>query len=155
MRQQIDINPSFYLAILLMAAHCAAAAALWFVLPPWALLTLACVLGFSLLYYLLRDAWLRLPGSCIALVVDEGLVVLLRGNGSRTECRVMSGSLVTPALTVLTVLPQGARLARSIVLLPDSVDPESFRRLRVWLRWGHASFRGNAPGRGVHEDREM
>jgi hypothetical protein len=24
---------------------------------------------------------------------------------------------------------------RSAVVLPDSLDPDAFRRLRVWLRW--------------------
>jgi len=47
-----------------------------------------------------------------------------------------SDSLVTPFITVLNVLPQGARLARSVVILPDSLDAESFRQLRVWLKWG-------------------
>jgi toxin CptA len=45
-------------------------------------------------------------------------------------------SLVTPYLTVLNVLPQGARFSRSVVILPDSLDAESFRQLRVWLKWG-------------------
>ncbi|MBI3902775.1 MAG: hypothetical protein HY306_07520 [Nitrosomonadales bacterium] len=43
---------------------------------------------------------------------------------------------------MLNVLPQGARFARSMIILPDSLDVESFRQLRVWLKWGQGYPKG-------------
>lgn len=47
-------------------------------------------------------------------------------------------ALLTPWLVLLRVQPPGARRARTLAILPDSLPPEAFRRLRVWLRWGSA-----------------
>lgn len=120
---------------MLVAAHSAALAVLALALPLWAKLAFAALLLFSLLYYLRRDAWLSLPASCIGLVLEGEGVVLLRRDGVRLSCGILQDSLVTPYLTVLNVLPQGARFARSVVILPDSLEAESFRQLRVWLKW--------------------
>jgi toxin CptA len=53
------------------------------------------------------------------------------------ECpgRVVDGSFVAPWLTIVRWLPEGARLSRTVLILPDMVDAEEFRRLRVLLRW--------------------
>lgn len=122
---------------MLVAAHGAALGALLFSLPLWAGLASVPLLLSSLLYYLLRDAWLRLPASCIGLVQEGEAYVLLRRDGMHLRCGISPDSLVTPQLTVLNVLPQGARFARSVVILGDSMEAESFRQLRVWLKWGH------------------
>lgn len=47
----------------------------------------------------------------------------------------MSSSVVTPFMTLLRIAPQDARLARSVVIFSDAIAPESFRVLRVALRW--------------------
>lgn len=97
----------------------------------------ALLLLLSLFYFLRRDAWLALPSSCIGLAQeDDGNIVLLRRDASRVPCRILRDSVVTPFLTVLNVLPEGAWLARGVVILPDRMETESFRRLRVWLRQG-------------------
>lgn len=122
---------------MLAAAHGGVLAMLLFTLPPWAGLALAALLLTGLFYYLLRDAWLRLPASCIGLVLEGDGAVLLMRDGVRLTCEILRDSLVTPYLTVLNVLPQGARFARSVVVLPDSLDAEQFRQLRVRLKWGN------------------
>lgn len=48
---------------------------------------------------------------------------------------VMSDSVVTPYMTLLRILPQGAHLTRNVVIFPDAIGAESFRELRVALRW--------------------
>jgi hypothetical protein len=48
---------------------------------------------------------------------------------------VVNGSFVAPWLTVVRWRPAGARLARSLLVLPDMLDAGRFRRLRVILRW--------------------
>jgi toxin CptA len=53
-------------------------------------------------------------------------------------CIISGDSFVTPYLTVLNLKPEGARFAHALVILPDSLEAESFRRLRVRLKWGTA-----------------
>ncbi len=78
-----------------------------------------------------------MPSSCIGLAQeDDGRILLLRRDGGRLPCRILRDSVVTPSLTVLNVLPEGAHLARGLVILPDRMDKEPFRRLRVWLKQG-------------------
>ena len=139
MRQSIELSPSRYLAAILTAAHAVALSVVLALVPSWAGAALAFLLVWSLGYYLLRDAWLRLPHSCIGLTLEDDGALLIRRDGVHLPGHILPGSLVAPGLTVLNVKPQGARTARSVVILSDSLDAESFRALRVWLKWGGLS----------------
>jgi toxin CptA len=48
---------------------------------------------------------------------------------------IAHGSFVAPWLTIVHWRPLGARFTRTLVVLPDMIDAESFRALRVILRW--------------------
>ena len=48
---------------------------------------------------------------------------------------VVDGSFVAPWLTIVHWRPLGARFTRTLLVLPDMLDPEPFRALRVILRW--------------------
>jgi toxin CptA len=48
---------------------------------------------------------------------------------------VLGSSVVNPWLSVLAWRPEGQRRVRYLVVYPDSLHPDDFRRLRVWLRW--------------------
>lgn len=155
MLHPVEILPSRLLALILVTAHALALFALFSVLPLWAAVACAVPLGISLGYYLLRDAWLRLNKSCIGLEPDgEGLAIVLR-DGSRLPCIVLKDSVVTPLLTVLRLRPEDGRWARAVVILPDSMDVESFRRLRVWLKWGGLATASSeaAPAGSAEESR--
>lgn len=149
MRLQVEILPSQQLALLFAMGHGGALFALLTTFSVRIDLLLAPVMLFSLYYFLLRDAWLRLPDSCVGLQSGPGEMVLVRRDGIRMPCSILGSSLVTPWLTVLNLLPQGARLARGIVLLPGSMEGESYRRLRIWLKWGE-HVRGGSPSGAVH-----
>ena len=137
MQQQFKFKPSHYLATILIIAHSAALAALLpLIFPIWSKTALALLILFSLIYHLRRDAWLSAPSSGIALKLEGDQVVLSTHGGEQLVGQVLRDSLVTPFIAVLNVLPQGARFARSVIILPDSLDKESFRQLRVWLKWG-------------------
>ena len=137
MQQQFSLRPSRYLALLLIIAHGGAFAFLFPpVLPAWAKAALSCVIAFSLAYHLWRDALLASKSAVRTLRLDSERMVMTTQGGDSIACTVLRDSLVTPLLTVLNVLPDGARLARSVVIFPDSLDAESFRQLRVWLKWG-------------------
>lgn len=144
-----EILPSRFLALILAIAHALALFALFSVLPLWAAVASVIPLSGSLGYYLLRDAWLRLDNSCAALAPDgEGMAILLR-DGTRLPCTVLKESVVTPLLTVLRLRPEGGRRTRAVVIVPDSMDAESYRAWRVWLKWGGpaASSRNADPAR--------
>ena len=142
MQQQFKLQPSRYLTTILIFAHGAALAALLpLTLPIWSKTALALLMLFSLMYHLRRDAWLSAPSSGIALKLEGDQVVLGTRGGEQLVGQVLRDSLVTPFIAVLNILPQGARFARSVVILPDSLDAESFRQLRVWLKWNGQSAR--------------
>jgi toxin CptA len=135
--QAIEFKSSWYLAALLAAVHLVAIIVLVpLALPTWARIGLMLALAANLAYLLYRDIMPGLPSSCAGLVLGkEGLGLLTRA-GTRLPCRVLNSTMVTPAVTVINVMPPGARSARSVVILPDGLDGEAFRQLRVWLKWG-------------------
>ena len=58
--------------------------------------------------------------------------------------RVRDGSFVAPWLTALRWRPEGAWLDRSLLVLPDMLGADEFRRLRVLLRLGKPRHQGQA-----------
>lgn len=137
MQRQFDFQLSVYFTIVLIAAHCIAFTILIpLALPLWAKILLTLLVLVSMLYHLWHDAWLLALSSNKTLLLDGDRVLLVARNGNQITARILADSLVTPFITVLNVLPQGSYLARRIIILPDSLDAESFRQLRVWLRWG-------------------
>lgn len=48
---------------------------------------------------------------------------------------ILDGSFVAPWLTIILWRPRGARFARTILVVPDALSGEEFRRLRILLRW--------------------
>jgi len=138
MQLQFNLQPSIYFTIALVASHGVALAVLApLALPLWARILMALLVLVSLLYHVWHDAWLLALSSNKTLMLDGDMILLVARNGDQVTARVLADSLVTPFITVLNVLPQGAYLARSVIILPDSLDSESFRQLRVWLRWGN------------------
>ena len=121
----------------LAIAHTAVLAALLPLdLPLWAKLALAVVVVTSLAYHVWLDAQRAAPSSITALVLEGDRVLLVSCDGQQLAVSISKDSLVTPWLTILNVTPLGARTTRRILILPDSMDAESFRQLRVWLKWG-------------------
>jgi toxin CptA len=97
------------------------------------------LLGGSLAFHLRRHAWLADPRSVVAIELSDALECEAQERaGRRLTGRVLSTSFVAPWLVVINLDVGRRRLARSIVVMPDTVDRESFRALRVWLRWRRA-----------------
>ena len=106
------------------------------------LLLVTLVLG-SLAYVILGRGLLLMPWSVVTLDVNiKNELMLMRRDGVQMKnLLVYPDSVVTPYLTLIRYQPQGVqwmwRLFSSyVIVFPDAVDTESFRRLRVWLRWG-------------------
>jgi len=137
------------LARVLGSAHLLAAAALWLTPLPAALpLAGSLALSVHLLWVLRRQAWRSAAASLVELELRADCSVSARSRGGIWRAyRVAGSSFVSPLLTVVNLRLEGARWGRAVLITADSLDPESFRRLRVWLRWrcrGGAQLRGTA-----------
>ncbi len=86
---------------------------------------------------------LLLPWSCVVLAVNakNQLLVTRRDGTQIADVAVAADSVVTPYLTVVRFYRKNAAVlsrvfSLQVIILPDSLDAESYRQLRVWLRWG-------------------
>lgn len=139
----LRLGSSFRLALMLGLAHAAAIALLWpLMLPVAAKLSATAALITSLVLYLRHYALRNSPGSITSLLLADDMTCTLETRrGERFACAPLGSSFVAPYLTVLELKPlETAKWwhklhARSVVILPDAVDAEDFRQLRVLLRW--------------------
>lgn len=134
---KITIRRSGYLTWLLLLAHVGAMVLLWpLSLPAWVKLLIVLALATSLAYFLAGVALLATPQAVLAVEIRQtGEIAIQTRRGAWCACRLSASSYVTPWLTILVLTEAGRRGTRYVVITPDNVDAESFRRLRVWLRW--------------------
>ncbi|HWT28123.1 MAG TPA: protein YgfX [Methylophilaceae bacterium] len=91
--------------------------------------------------------WQRTPQACKALCLDsKGAWQLEYADGSVHAVTILPTSFVAPYLTILHCRLAGRWSSQSVVILPDAVDAEAYRRLRVWLRWGYQDSSDEAAG---------
>lgn len=154
----VRLKPSMRLAVTLSLAHISAIGLLWpLMLPAIVQLTGSAILALSLVFHLRRYALLSLPASVTGLELsDEMICTLELRRGERITCTLLGSSFVAPYLTVLELKPlripeSGESMpaltppvlrppprifsGRSVTILPDGIDAEAFRQLRVLLRW--------------------
>jgi toxin CptA len=72
-------------------------------------------------------------------------VVVVSGDGTACAGRVHRDSYVGARLTTIVWRPYGRWRLRTIVLLPDMLPADGFRRLRVLLRYGRNDVAHGAP----------
>jgi hypothetical protein len=138
MQRYYKLRPSRFLALLFSLLCLASLVSLWLLpLPFLWLLTLTVAVLYWGGYCLLFDTYLRMGHSCVAFRLEnqEEIVLVLR-NGRHLPGRVSSDSLVTPYLVILNVVQKEQRRRRSLLISPDAMGVDSFRRLRVALKWG-------------------
>jgi len=98
--------------------------------PPVASWLLAVV---TLLVALAAARALRPRIRTLRIDEDGGISGLVIGASEFSPARLLPGASAHPWLTVMRLAhAEGMWL---IVVAPDSVAPDEFRRLRVWLRW--------------------
>ncbi len=138
MQRYFAFSPSLLLTLLLVAAHAMVMGTLFFLLPfpRTALLVLLTILMGSMVYHVRRDARLTLDCSWVALRLEDDIAVLINRKGDEFTGELKSSSVVTPYLVVLDILLPDQRWMHNVVIVPDSMEAESFRQLRVALRWG-------------------
>lgn len=130
------IRPAPRLSLLLALLHGGAAACVVIVpLPGLLQVSLVVLLAAAASHAVWRHGLGRHPRAIRRLDLDaEGRVYLMDGSGQPQPARIQASSVVTPWLTVLDFATETGR--RSLLLTPERVDAEAYRRLRVWLRWG-------------------
>ncbi len=133
---RLELKPSPVLLSVLTVAHMGAAGLLLTTsLPAWATSCLALSVLASFLWLATRYALLMQPGAVVWLLWRTGNDWLIGArNGTRTTAHLNPESFVRPWLTVLLLAPASGGPTRNVVIFPDSLDAESFRRLRVRLR---------------------
>lgn len=139
----IGLKPSLRLATMLGLTHVGAAGLLWpLALPAWAKVAASVMLMASLVFYLRRYALLCSPASITHLeVMDDMTCTLETRKGDQIACTLLGSSFVAPYLTVLELKPAEPGnmweqfTSHSIVILPDGINADEFRKLRVLLRW--------------------
>ena len=95
---------------------------------------------------LLVVAWGCGPRAVHALwVTGDRLVVVRHGSGRLVAGHVRSASYVGARLTTIVWRPDGARMSRSLWLLPDMLPAEEFRQLRVLLRYARSDDAHGVP----------
>ncbi|HWU34551.1 MAG TPA: protein YgfX [Methylovorus sp.] len=136
---QVDLRPSRRLAAILMVASGGAVLMLLMVpLPWWVTLLGALLIVVASLRQLQRHAWRSVPQAWMRLqwTVESGWQAW-RHDGQAMQITILPDSMVTSVLTVIRFRCAGQRWPQALVLLADSADPESLRRLRVQLRWAY------------------
>lgn len=142
----LDLRPSASLAWTIGLA-CALCCIVLLLLPIHAGLKvlLMAVIVASSVYFIRRHARLSLMKSIVGLNFNAETGLQLDFNdGTRQEAKVLEHSFVAPYLTVLNMQTLEDGKCISLILVPDNVEPDSFRQLRVWLRWGREALADTA-----------
>lgn len=108
-----------------------------FILPLWGIAhsVLSVLVLWTSSFFFLRDARLSLASSCVALRIEHnGVVSLSLRDGRHLTGMLKTGGVILPWVVLINIhLGQGGY--RGLVLMRDSMDANSFRHLRVLLRW--------------------
>ena len=137
----LALRTSLWMSATLALAHAGACGLLWpLTLAAEIKWAIAAALSASFAWTLRRTALLRGAGAIIGLELgEEGRVSFQTRAGGWQEARLLPTTYVTPLLTVLNLRLAGRRTVRHVVLMPDSLDAETYRQLRVRLRWAQAA----------------
>jgi len=133
----VPLRASCSFAAVLAAMHAAAA---WVALsapwPPACGLASALILLLHAAWGIRRHALLRASASITGLRLHgEDECELQPLAGERIRGRIDGSSFVLPWMIVLRVAVRGRYRLHSVVLLPDAMRADDFRRLRARLRW--------------------
>lgn len=103
-------------------------------IPVWTRLLLVSAMLLSLWHTAHQQGWLQQTAAIRrATWQANGDWFVETGKGELLEARLLPSSYSHPWLVVLNLRLEGRRLPRSLVLMRDSLDETTFRRLRVRL----------------------
>jgi hypothetical protein len=132
-RLRLELAPSAFLAISILLLHASAALCALAVMPGAPGLAIALLLFALGIVAAWNRALLRSPSSVRALeLVGNQLEVELAG-GDRFPAELAQRRYVT---RFMVTLPLRRPARRTILITPDMLGADSFRRLRIWALWG-------------------
>jgi toxin CptA len=131
----IRLRPSRVLALVLLFMHGGAMAVMVPAgLSPWLTLLISAGIVTSLVHTLKAHALLRARNAVVQLVWDaEGEWTLLTAAGQSFKARLLPTTYLHPHVVILNFRRDHRWGSRAVVVLPDAVDADTFRRLRVRL----------------------
>lgn len=125
----VTIRPSRWLRFTVVALHLTGGLALWLAdIPVPARIVGILLLAASLLMYARSGAEATLRGSAYGKLE-------IRRNDAWNEVHQVSYRLALPLIAILQIQLAGDSRPYHLVVLEDSLSPEDFRRLRVWMEW--------------------
>ena len=133
------LQPSRMLTVLLLSVSLAACLIL-LCMPvlSWLKALAILLIGLATIWHVAKNALLLLSKSIIKLeLTSEAEFFVTQRDGQKIKAEVLTTSFVAWYLVMLNLKLPDSRLVRHVVLMPDMLDGEAFRQLRVWLRWGH------------------
>jgi hypothetical protein len=136
-QRDFTFNASLLLTLCVFLGHSLAIGALVLVpIPKVETALLVIVLVLSATYYWLLVAQLALANSWLAMRLEDECIVLFNRKGDEFIGKLLGSSFITPHLVIMQVALPNYRLKQNVVLMQDSMDKESFRQLRVAVKWG-------------------
>lgn len=119
-------------------------------------LTLPTPATFDLFVAVVLAGWarhhIRLHGTRTArhavveiLLSSDAVIVVRRRDGKLIAGHVRSATFVHPSFTSIVWRADGARWSQATPLVPDMLDLDDFRRLRVLLRYGRREVTAGEP----------
>lgn len=105
-------------------------------MPLWLKLIAVTALVINLGFEMWRNALMRDADAVVAIGIaaDNALSIQTR-RGDWVDCTVRGDTYVASFLVVLNLRRLDNERRKIVVILPDAIDAEDFRKLRVWLRW--------------------
>ncbi len=133
----LNIKVSRLLAGIFLILHLGAMALVAVVPMIWLLrLGLWGLIGWSLYQTLANHAWRTGSLAITAIELDNEGVASVRFAGSETwQPARITGRFVHPLLTLMSLRLESRRWPMNLAIAADAVEPESFRRWRVALKF--------------------
>jgi membrane-bound toxin of toxin-antitoxin system len=129
---RLELKPSRRLAAVIIVAHGAAAIAAYIAVPG----SMTALLAALLLLLGIATAWGRalLAARASIRVIEVGAepAAIELASGERFAVEVAQRRYVT---RYLVALPLRGPSRRTLLVTADMLDPEEFRRLRIWALW--------------------
>ena len=131
---RVPIRLSRWLLAGLSLTHAGAILVLWPVaLPLWIKWILLVMIGTGFGYSMRRHLFFSGDGPLELLLNCEDEWFITTGKGETCELQLLTGYYVHPWLVVLPF--RGDAGKHTVILTPDMIDADVFRRLRVRLRY--------------------
>ena len=133
---RVQLKRSFILSVLLLSIHGGALVIVsllaW---PLWLKLVLMVAVVLSGIVTARRHIFFKGREAVVGLVWQrDDRWTLLSSAGEQFEARLLSGTSMQPWLAVMNFRVEGERRAWPVVVMVDSTDSTSFRRLHIKLR---------------------